>query len=67
MTTDAPVRPKLKRGFAAMSPERRREISKLGGSSVPGEKRSFSRDRSLAAAAGRTGGSKSRSPKTETR
>lgn len=48
------------RGFAAMDPERRREISAKGGSSVPAEKRSFSRNHDLAAAAGRKGGEVSR-------
>lgn len=48
---------KSKRGFAAMSPERRREIAAKGGAAVPAEKRSFSRSRDLAAQAGRTGGS----------
>ena len=45
-----------KRGFAAMSPDRRREIARKGGLSVPSEKRSFSQDRDLAANAGRKGG-----------
>ena len=44
------------RGFAAMDEARQREIARKGGESVPGEKRSFSRDPSLAAAAGRKGG-----------
>lgn len=45
------------RGFAAMTPERRRELATKGGRSVPPGKRSFSRDRALAAEAGRRGGS----------
>lgn len=45
-----------KRGFAAMDPTRQREIARKGGASVPDEKRSFSQDRDLAAAAGRKGG-----------
>lgn len=45
-----------KRGFASMTPERRREISSLGGSSVKPENRAFSRDRTLASKAGRKGG-----------
>lgn len=49
-----------RRGFAAMDPARRREIARKGGASVPGEKRSFARDRDLAANAGRKGGSSSR-------
>lgn len=47
---------KSKRGFAAMDKERQREIARKGGASVPDEKRSFSQDRDLAAAAGRKGG-----------
>jgi uncharacterized protein len=47
---------KAKQGFAALSPERRREISRMGGKSVPVEKRSFFQDPSLAAQAGRVGG-----------
>ena len=50
--------PKAKRGFATMSAERRREISAKGGASVPAEKRAFSQNRDLAAAAGRTGGTR---------
>lgn len=48
-----------KRGFASMDPERQREIARKGGASVPSEKRSFSQDRNLAAAAGRKGGESS--------
>jgi general stress protein YciG len=53
-------RPRGRRGFAAMDPERRREIARKGGASVPSEKRSFAKDRDLAANAGRKGGSSSR-------
>jgi general stress protein YciG len=52
-----------KRGFAAMDPERRREIARKGGVSVPSEKRSFSKDRILAAAAGAKGGASAAWPK----
>jgi len=52
-------RPKAKRGFAAMSPEKRREIARLGGAAVPNEKRSFSQSHDLAAKAGRKGGENS--------
>jgi general stress protein YciG len=45
-----------RRGFASLSPERRKEIASLGGSSVPEERRSFSQDRDLAREAGRKGG-----------
>jgi uncharacterized protein len=51
---------KSKRGFAAMDPERRREIARRGGSSVPPEKRSFSQNKELAATAGTKGGTISR-------
>jgi general stress protein YciG len=60
MDLDANAKPKSRRGFAAMNPERRREIARKGGASVPGEKRSFAKDRDLAAAAGRKGGESSR-------
>jgi general stress protein YciG len=47
--------PKL-RGFAAMSPDRRREIARLGGRSIPAEKRYYARNREAAAKAGQKGG-----------
>ncbi len=47
---------KSNRGFASMDKEKQRAIARKGGESVPNEKRSFSQDRSLAAAAGRKGG-----------
>lgn len=47
---------KSPRGFASMDRERQREIASKGGRSVPEEKRSFSRNRDLAASAGRKGG-----------
>ena len=49
-------KPKSRRGFASMSPEKRREIARKGGASVAPENRSYSRDRELAASAGRKGG-----------
>ena len=49
-----------RRGFAAMDPERRREIARRGGASVPSDKRSFAQNRNLAADAGRKGGSTSK-------
>lgn len=52
--------PKLKRGFACMSVEKRTAIARMGGASVPANLRSFSQDRDLAAAAGAKGGSISR-------
>lgn len=39
-----------------ITPERRREISSLGGKSIPPAKRSFSQNRELAREAGRKGG-----------
>lgn len=45
-----------KRGFAAMNPERRKEIARKGGASVPSEKRSFSVNKELAQRAGIKGG-----------
>lgn len=45
-----------KRGFASMSPEQRAAISRKGGASVPGAKRSFYLNRALATEAGRKGG-----------
>lgn len=47
---------KKHKGFACMTPERVREIASKGGKSIPAEKRSFSRDRELAARADRKGG-----------
>jgi general stress protein YciG len=44
------------RGFASMDEEKQRGIAKKGGASVPDEERSFSKDRVLAAEAGRKGG-----------
>jgi hypothetical protein len=49
-------KPRQRRGFAGMSPEKRTEIARKGGSAVPGDKRSFFKDRGLASAAGRKGG-----------
>lgn len=48
---------KTPRGFAAMDPEKRREIARKGGAAVPADKRSFAKDRELAALAGAIGGS----------
>lgn len=44
------------RGFASLSPERRREISQMGGKAVPAHKRTYSLDRVKASEAGRKGG-----------
>ena len=51
---------KARRGFAAMSLEKRTEIARKGGASVPSDKRSFSVSRDLASSAGRKGGEVSR-------
>ena len=54
---DDPVGPpKKKLGFAAMSPEKHRQIASRGGASVSPENRSFSKDPALASTAGRKGG-----------
>jgi hypothetical protein len=53
---ESPTPPKP-RGFAAMTPERRREIAAKGGRALKPEQRAYSRDRDLASAAGRLGGS----------
>ncbi|NUB13401.1 hypothetical protein GAY28_12200 [Azospirillum brasilense] len=44
------------RGFASMDRDRQRQIASKGGESVPADKRSFSKNPSLAAEAGRKGG-----------
>lgn len=44
------------RGFAAMTPDRRREIARLGGRSIPADKRYYARNREAAANAGKKGG-----------
>ena len=49
---------KSNRGFASMDPEKQRAIARKGGESVPNEKRSFSQNPALAAAAGRKGGTR---------
>jgi len=48
---------KSKRGFASMSPEKRREIASKGGKSVRPENRAFTKNRALASNAGKKGGS----------
>jgi general stress protein YciG len=53
-------KPKQKRGFACMDPERRREIARRGGAAVSPDNRSFSKNRDLAASAGQKGGAASR-------
>jgi uncharacterized protein len=53
---DEQQKPKSKRGFASMDPEKQRAIASKGGKSVPDDKRSYSQNHELAAAAGRKGG-----------
>ena len=53
-------KPKSRRGFAAMDPDKRKAIAAKGGASVNPENRSFAKNRSLAAAAGSKGGMASR-------
>lgn len=48
-----------KRGFAAMPPERQREIARMGGKALPNDKRSFSTNPELASRAGKLGGAAS--------
>lgn len=49
-------KPVQKRGFAAMSIEKRTDLARKGGASVDPNNRSFSKNRDLAATAGRKGG-----------
>jgi len=49
---------KSKRGLAAMTPERRREIQSMGGRSVAAENRAYSKNADLAREAGRRGGNR---------
>lgn len=61
---DETEKPKQRRGFAVMSPERRREYAARGGAAVKPENRAFSQNRELAVKAGQMGGRVSRkSPK----
>ena len=55
-------RVKSLRGFAVMSPEKRRAIARKGGAAVPAEKRSFSKNHDLAVRAGSIGGKSSGRP-----
>ena len=45
-----------KRGFAGMSPEKRREIASRGGKAVPASKRAYATNKDLASKAGKKGG-----------
>lgn len=55
-TLPAPPRPKQRRGFAAMSPEKRREIASRGGKAAHEQGRGHEWDSEAARAAGRKGG-----------
>jgi general stress protein YciG len=55
--------PRKPRGFATLSPERRREIASQGGKAVAAENRSFSRDKALAKSAAKKSG-KNRDPES---
>lgn len=50
-------KPPSTRGFASLTPDQRRAVAAKGGKAVPPEKRSFSVNSALAAAAGKKGGS----------
>jgi general stress protein YciG len=50
---------KKPRGFALLSPERRKEIARMGGNAVPAEKRYYA-NKANASAAGFKGGSSPR-------
>jgi general stress protein YciG len=56
MTDETVEKPKALRGFALLTDERRREIAKRGGLSVPPEKRTYSRNKDIASEAGKKGG-----------
>lgn len=56
-------KPKARRGFAAMDPEKRKAIAARGGAAVPADKRSFATNKSLAQTAGAKGGAAGRTPK----
>lgn len=51
--------PKSKRGFASMTPERRRELAAKGGAALKPHQRTFSKNRDLASRAGTIGGERS--------
>lgn len=59
------AKPKKLRGFAAMTPERRKEIAARGGRNVKPEYRKFYKDRDLAVEAGRKGGKKGKRGKKD--
>jgi general stress protein YciG len=58
-------KPRKLRGFAALTPERRKEIAAMGGAAVKPEQRTYSKNRDLAVSAGRKGGEVSPKAKTD--
>ena len=56
---------KSRRGFASMTPERRKEIASMGGKAVNPENRAFTKNRDLARSAGKQGGRTSKKAPTE--
>jgi general stress protein YciG len=52
-------------GFAAMTPERQKEIAAMGGRAIKPKNRTYSRDQDLAREAGRKGGLATRARKRE--
>lgn len=46
---------KTLRGFAAMSPDKQKELASMGGRAIAPEKRAFAQNRELASQAGRKG------------
>jgi general stress protein YciG len=66
MDDDQPARRTGKQGFASMDAAKQRAIASKGGSSVPAEKRPFSRSHELAASAGRKGGEASHTARRAT-
>ena len=56
---------KSRRGFASMTPERRKEIASLGGKAVNPANRAFAKNPELARAAGKQGGRISKKPASE--
>lgn len=56
---------KSRRGFASMTPERRKEIASMGGKSVAPANRAFSKNIDLARSAGKQGGKSLKKMPTE--
>jgi len=56
---------KSRRGFASMTPERRKEIASMGGKAVNPANRAFTKSRDLARSAGKQGGKSPKKMPTE--